>query len=77
MNIEQLASEVLQLNSQDRATLAEAIWNSLEDPYISSSDISDQEATLLAKQRNEEIDKGDALPLSHQELMSRLRENES
>jgi putative addiction module component (TIGR02574 family) len=76
MNIDQIASEALRLSSQERATLAETIWESLEDPYILLSDISDDEAIVLAKQRDEEIEKGEVLPLSHKELMKRLRTNE-
>ncbi len=74
MNIDQIASEALRLSSQDRAILAETIWESLEDPYVLSSDISDEEVIILAKQRDGEIEKGDVVPLSHRELMNRLRE---
>ncbi len=74
MNIDQIANEALRLSSQDRAILAETIWESLEDPYVLSSDISDEEAIALAKQRDEEIERGDVVPLSHRELMNRLRE---
>ncbi len=73
MNIDQIASEALRLSSQDRAILAETIWESLEDPYLLSSDISDEEAITLAKQRDEEIERGDVAPLSHGELMNKLR----
>ena len=73
MNIDQLASEALRLSSQDRAILAETIWESLEDPYILPSDISDEEAIALAKQRDAEIERGDVVPLAHKELMNRLR----
>lgn len=73
MNIDQVASEALRLSSQDRAILAETIWESLEDPYILPSDISDEEAIALAKQRDAEIERGDVVPLSHKELMNRLR----
>lgn len=73
MNIDQIASEALRLSVQDRAILAETIWESLEDPYVFSSDISDEEAIALAKERDEEIERGDVTPLSHKELMSRLR----
>jgi hypothetical protein len=73
MNIDQIASEALRLSSQDRAILAETIWESLEDPYLLSADISDEDAVALAKQRDEEIERGDAVPLSHRELMNRLR----
>jgi putative addiction module component (TIGR02574 family) len=72
MSIDQIAIQALRLSSQDRAILAETIWESLEDPYL-SSDISDKEAIELAKQRDEEIEKGHVIPLSHKELMDRLR----
>ena len=73
MSIDQIAREALRLSPQDRAMLAETIWESLEDPYIFSSDISEEEAIVLAKQRDEEIERGDVTPLSHEELMARLR----
>lgn len=73
MNIDQITSEALRLSSQDRAILAETIWESLEDPYLLSSDISDEEAIILAKQRDDEIERGDVDPLPHRELMNRLR----
>jgi len=76
MNIEQIASEVLQLDPKDRAVLAEVIWESLEDPYMTSTDISDNEAIQLAKKRDSEIEDGNVIPLSHEELMGRLRGNE-
>jgi len=77
MNLNQIASEALQLSSYDRATLAETIWESLEDPYVLPSALSDKEAIALAKRRDEEIERGDVIPLSHNELMKRLRESES
>jgi len=73
MNVESITNEMLQLNSHDRAKLAEAIWESIEEPYIFISDISDEEAIDLAKKRDEEIEKGNVTPLSHKELMDRLR----
>ncbi len=76
MNIDQIASAALLLNSQERAILAETIWESLEDPYCFFSDISDDEAIVLAKHRDEDIERGEVSPLSHKELMDRLRTNE-
>ncbi len=76
MNIDQIASEALQLDSKDRAILAETIWESLEDPYVISPDVTDQEAVRLAKQRDDEMERGDVTALSHKELMNRLRRNE-
>ncbi|MGH8558572.1 MAG: addiction module protein [Methylococcales bacterium] len=76
MNIDQITSEALQLDSKDRAILAETIWESLEDPYIEFPDVSDHDAVCLASQRDDEIERGDVEPLSHKELMNRLRGNE-
>ena len=76
MNIDQIASEALQLDSKDRAVLAETIWESLEDSYIASTDVSDKDAVRLARHRDDEIERGDVKPLSHKELMNRLRRNE-
>ena len=76
MNIDQIASEALRLDSKDRALLAETIWESLEDQYIVSPDVSDKESVRLAKQRDDEIESSEVTPLSHKELMNRLRGNE-
>ena len=73
MSIDQIANEALRLSPHERAILAEAIWESLEDPYVISRDISDDEAISLAKRRDMEIERGDVTPLSHKELMDRLR----
>jgi len=73
MSIDQIANEALRLNPHERAILAEAIWESLEDPYMLPPDISDDEAISLAKRRDMEIERGDVMPLSHKELMARLR----
>lgn len=73
MSIDRIANEVLQLSPQDRAILAETLWESLEDPYVLIPDISDRQAITLSQQRNKEIEKGHAIPLSHKELMNKLR----
>lgn len=73
MSIDQIASEALRLSPHDRAMLAQTIWESLEAPYLTASDMSDDEAIALAKQRDAEIENGEVEPLSHTELMSRLR----
>jgi putative addiction module component (TIGR02574 family) len=73
MNIDQIASEVLRLSPHDRAMLAQTIWESLESPYLASTDMSDDEAIALAKQRDSEIENGQVDPLSHTQLMAKLR----
>ena len=74
MSIDQIASEALRLSPHDRAMLAQTIWESLEAPYLAASDMSDDEAIALAKQRDAEIENGEVEPLSHTQLMSRLRD---
>ena len=73
MSIDQIASEALRLSPQDRAMLAETLWESLEAPFTLSSDISEEEAVLLAKNRNNDIETGEVNPISHKELIKRLR----
>jgi len=74
MSIDQIASEALKLSPHDRAMLAQTIWESLETPYLAASDMSDDETIALAKQRDAEIESGEVEPLSHTQLMSRLRD---
>ncbi|HHE31806.1 MAG TPA: hypothetical protein ENL07_04055 [Chlorobaculum parvum] len=76
MNIDRIASEALKLDPKSRAILAETIWESLEDPYLVSSDVTDEESISLAMKRDEEIESGTVTPLSHDELMSRLCRHE-
>ncbi len=73
MTIDQIASEALKLAHHERAIIAETIWESLEDPFEFSSDISDEQAIELAKQRDDEIERGDVIALSHKDLMAKLR----
>ncbi len=76
MDIEQIATEALRLDPKERALLAETIWESLEDPYFTGSDMTDEEAVKLAIQRDAEIENGKEKPLTHEELMDRLRRDE-
>ena len=52
MSIKQIASEVLRLSPDDKAMLAQTVWESLESPYLVATDMSDDEAIVLAKQRD-------------------------
>ncbi len=73
MNVEQIAPEALKLPIRDRAFLAAFLWESLEDPYTLAAGLDDDEALALAEQRDAEIESGAVVPLSHTELMKRLR----
>jgi hypothetical protein len=73
MSIDQIAYEALMLGTKDRAVLAETIWESLGEPFVFSSDLSDEQAMALAKNRDQEMENETVTSLSHQELMERLR----
>ena len=73
MSIDHIAPEALRLPPRERAMLAASLWESVEDPYLVSEDLSDEEAINLALAREVEMENGMVKPLSHGELMSRLR----
>ncbi|MCK9604819.1 MAG: hypothetical protein M0R33_00020 [Methylomonas sp.] len=52
--------------------LAQTIWESLDSPY-QAADLSYDEAILLAKARDSEMQNGAVTPLSHAQIMSKLR----
>ena len=73
MSIDQIVAEALRLSPKQRALLAESLWESLGDPHeVSVTD--DEAATLaLAQERGRQIESGQVQPLSHDDLMARLR----
>ena len=73
MSIDQIAPEALKLSAKDRAQLASTLWQSIEDPYVLAADRSDEDAIALAIARDAEMESGEVKPLSHDELMQRLR----
>ena len=77
MNIDEITNEALRLTPGERAILAETIWESLEDPFLAFPDISEEESIKLAKLRYDEMENGNVTPISHQEMMNRLRRNEN
>lgn len=77
MKYNKIASSALQLEPKDRAALAMELWDSLEDPYLCAEDISDEEAIALALERSKEIERGEVEPLSHTEMMERIRKDAS
>ena len=74
MSIDQIASEALKLPARDRALLAESLWASLSDPNMIENKQDDSEAVKLAVERDQEMETGDVEPVSHDQLMSRLRQ---
>ena len=73
MSIEQIAAEALRLPPKQRALLAESLWESLGEPSGLGSELDDAAAAALAIERDRQIENGEAQPLSHSEMMARLR----
>ena len=73
MSIEQIAAEALRLPPGERALLAESLWESLVDPFKIPAGTDDAEAVALATERDRQMDTGDVPPVSHEEMMARLR----
>jgi putative addiction module component (TIGR02574 family) len=71
MSIDQIAGEALRLPARDRALLAESLWESLADPYTTEMD--DAEAVALAAERDRQLEAREVTPVSHEEMMRRLR----
>lgn len=74
MSIDQIAPEALKLPTRERALLAASLWESIEDPFEISVDFDDEAALNLAEEREQEIENGKVIAISHQELMLRLRQ---
>ena len=72
MSIDQIAAEALRLPPQERAMLAESLWESLTDPYKVPAQADDVEALGLAVERDRQLDAGEVQPVSHEEMMARL-----
>lgn len=73
MSVEQLAAEALRLPAKERAELAASLWESIEDPYSLAADLTDTEAIELSILRDGDLESGRVTPLSHHQLMERLR----
>jgi putative addiction module component (TIGR02574 family) len=73
MSIDQIAAEALRLPRQERAKLAESLWESLVDPFEVPAATDDVEALALAAERDRQLETGEVRPLTHEEMMARLR----
>ena len=73
MSIEQIAAAALRLPPKERALLAESLWESLGDPNRVASPVDDTETAKLAAERDRQLESGEVQPISHEEMMARLR----
>jgi hypothetical protein len=75
VSIDQIGPAALRLPAKERAQLAASLWESIEDPYTSlAADRDDDEAVAVALARDLELENGSVSPLSHGDLMKRLRQ---
>jgi hypothetical protein len=73
MSIDQLVAEALSLPVQERAFVAESLWQSIDDPFEASVQMDDATATALAIERDRQMETGEVTPVLHDEMMARLR----
>jgi putative addiction module component (TIGR02574 family) len=73
MTIDQIASEALRFPPRDRALLAGLLWESLEDPSATTTQMDEASIVALATERDQEIEAGKVEAVSHEEMMARLR----
>lgn len=73
MTVDSIAPEALKLPLYDRIQLAASLWESIEDPYTLSADMSDEDAIALSLSRDAEVESGEVSAISHSDLMARLR----
>lgn len=73
MSLDQIAPVALRLPPEEQALLVGTIWESIGDPYYLAIDQSDEDALALALARDAELESGEVIPLSHSDLMKRLR----
>ncbi len=73
MSIDQIAAEALRLPPRERAMLAESLWESLVDPFKTAAAADDDQLAALALERDRQMETGEVQPVSHEELMARLR----
>lgn len=73
MSIDQIAAEALRLPPKQRALLAESLWESLGDPFEVAAKNADEQIAALALERDRQMERGEVHPVSHEDLMARLR----
>jgi hypothetical protein len=73
MSIDQIASEALRLPATQRALLAASLWESLDDPFATNPEMDEAALVSLATERDRQIESGEVQPLTHPQLMAKLR----
>ncbi|HSI16115.1 MAG TPA: addiction module protein [Chthoniobacter sp.] len=70
MSIQQLTTEAMALPIEERASLAQALWESID---AGLDDIQEQDAIREATRRDGELSSGAVLGRTHEEVMQAAR----
>lgn len=70
MSTQELADEVIALPLADRVLLAQALWESIDEP---DTDLSDAEAFRRAIRRDGEMESGAVVGRTHEQVMEAAR----
>ncbi len=73
MSFDQIPAEAPRLPPRERALLAESLWESFADPFTTPAEGDDDKLTALATERDRQMEAGEVQPVSHEELIARLR----
>jgi putative addiction module component (TIGR02574 family) len=73
MSNERLISQALALPLQERVTLAEALWQSIDEEPQADSSIEEREATTHALRRDAELASGAVVGRTHDQVMDAAR----
>jgi hypothetical protein len=74
MSSDQIAPVALRLPVRERVLLAASLWESIEDAFELAVGPGDEQALALAEARDGKPDRGAVAPISHEELMRRVRQ---
>jgi len=73
MSKEQLTQAVLSLPLAERVSLAQDLWQSIEDIRLSSTPDEEREALAAARRRDAELSSGAVAGRTHEQVMETMR----
>ena len=73
MSREQLTQEVMALPLAERVSLAQDLWQSIEDASLSATRDEERETLAEAQRRDAELSSGAAVGRTHEQVMETMR----
>ena len=73
MSREQLTQEVLAMPLAERVSLAQDLWQSIEDSSLSTARDQEQEALAESERRDAELSSGAVAGRTHEQVMETMR----